>query len=46
MDKLRKHYSHLEMGWFLARKAWALSWYMATDSAEYCMLIDKWVWSK
>ena len=26
MDKLRKHYSHLTEGWFLARKAaWALS---------------------
>jgi len=26
MDRLRKHYSHLAEGWFLARKAvWALS---------------------
>ena len=26
MDRLRKHYSHLAEGWFLARKAaWSLS---------------------
>ena len=47
MDRLRKHYSHLAEGWFLARKAaCALSGCMATDSAEYCMLINEWVWSK
>ena len=35
MDSLRKHYSHLAEGWFLARKAaWALSGCMATDSAD------------
>ena len=47
MDKLRKHYSHLAEGWFLARKAaWSLSGCMATDSADYYMLVNKWVWSK
>ena len=47
MDKLRKHYSHLVGGWFLARKAaLALSGCMTTDGANYCMLVNKWVWSK
>ena len=47
MDRLRKHYSHLVDGWFLARKAaWALSRCMTTDSADYCMLVNEWVWSK
>ena len=33
--------------WFLARKAaWSLSRCMATDSADYCMLVNEWVWSK
>ena len=37
---------HVE-GWFLARKAaWALSRCMATDSADYYMLINEWAWSK
>ena len=45
MDRLRKHYSHLAVGWFLARKAaWGLSRCMTTESAEYCMLINEWVW--
>ena len=36
MDRLRKHYSHLAEGWFLAKKAaWALKVCMATDSAVY-----------
>ena len=36
MDRLRKHYSHLAEGWFLARMAaWALSGCMATDSADH-----------
>ena len=41
IDKLRKHYSHLAEGWFLTRKAanWALSRCMATNSADYCMLV-------
>ena len=47
MDRFRKHYSHLAEGWFLARKAaWALSGCMATDSADYYMLVNEWVWSK
>ena len=34
-------------GWFLARKAaWALSGCMATDSADYYVLVNEWVWSK
>ena len=49
MDRLRKHYSHLAEGWFLARKAawpWALSGCMATDtSADYYMLVNEWAWS-
>ena len=47
MDRLRKHYSHLAEGWFLASKAaWALSGCMATDSADYYMLVTEWVVSK
>jgi len=46
MDRLRKHYSHLAEGWFLARKAaWALGGCMATDSADYYMFVNEWVWS-
>ena len=47
MDRLKKHYSHLAEGWFLARKAaCALSGCMATDSADYYMFVNEWVWSK
>ena len=47
MGRLRKYYSHLAEGWFLAGKAaWALSGCMANDSADYCMLVNEWVWSK
>ena len=47
MDRLRKHYSHLAEGWFLARKAaWSLSGCMTTNSADYYMLVNDWVWSK
>ena len=47
MDRPRKHYSHLAEGWFLARKAaWSLSGCMATDSTDYYMLVNEWVWSK
>ena len=43
MDRLRKNYSHLVGGWFLASKAaWALSGCMTNKSANYCMLV-KWV---
>ena len=41
MDRLRKCYSHLVGGSFLAGKAaWALSRCMKTESADYCMLVD------
>ena len=44
MDRLRKH---LAEGWFLARKAaCALSGCMASDSADYYILVNEWVWSK
>ena len=47
MDRLRKPYTHLVEGCFLARKAaWALSGCMTTDSADFCMLVNEWVWSK
>ena len=39
--------TRLAEGWFLERKgAVALNGCMATDSAEYCMLVNEWVWSK
>ena len=42
MDRLRKHYFHLADGWFLARKAaLTLSGCMATDSADYYMLVNE-----
>ena len=47
MERLRKHYSHLVEGWFLASKAaWALSGCMTSNSADYCMLVNEWGWSK
>ena len=47
MDRLRKRYSHLVGGSFLAGKAaWALSWCMTTKSADYCMLVNEWAWSR
>ena len=47
LDRFRKHYSHLVGGSFLAGKAaWALSWCMTTESADYCMLINEWAWSR
>ena len=47
MDRHRKHYSHLVGGSFLAGKAaWALSGCMATESADYCMLVNEWAWSR
>ena len=42
MDRLRKHFPHLAEGWFLARKAaLALCGCMATDSADYYMLVNE-----
>ena len=45
MHRLRKRYSHLVGGSFLAWKAaWALSGCLTTESADYCMLVNKWAW--
>ena len=45
MDRLRKRYSHLVGGSFLAGKvAWTLSGCMTTESADYCMLVNEWAW--
>ena len=45
MDRLRKRCSHLVGGSFLAGKAaWALSGCRTTESADYCMLVNEWVW--
>ena len=46
-DRLRKRYSHLVEGSFLAGKvAWTLSGCMTTESADYCMLVNEWAWSR
>ena len=45
MSKDRKHYSHLEGGSFLAGKvSWAPSRRLTTESTDYCMLVNEWVW--
>ena len=47
MDRLIKRYSHLVGGSFLAGKvAWTLSGCMTTESADYCMLVNEWAWSR
>ena len=47
MDKLRKFYSQLVGGSFLAGKAaWAQSRCMTTVSADYCMFVNEWVWTR
>ena len=47
MERLRKHYSHLVGGSFLAGKAaWALSKCMTTKSADHCMLVNEWARSR
>ena len=47
MDRLRKCYSHLVGGSFLARKvAWTLSRCMTTESADYCIFVNEWAWSR
>ena len=39
MDRLR----NTTLTWFLARKAaWAVSGCMATESADYCILVNEW----
>ena len=44
MDRLRKCYSHLVGGSFLAGEAaWVLSGCLTTESADYCMLVKEWV---
>ena len=43
VDRLRKHYSHLVGGSFLAGKAaWAPSGRMTTESDDHCMLVNEW----
>ena len=45
MSRLRKRYSHLSGGSFLAGKAsWALSGCLPIESADYCMLVNEWAW--
>ena len=45
MSRLRKLYSHLSGGSFLAGKAfWALSGCLPAVSADYCMLANEWTW--
>ena len=42
---MSKCYSHLSEGSFLAEKAsWALSGCLPIKSADYCMLVNEWVW--
>ena len=45
MNTLRKCYSHLSGGSFLAEKAsLALSGCLPIESADYCMLVNEWAW--
>ena len=45
MDRLRKRYSELVGGSFLAEKAaWALSGCLTNESADYYMLVNEWAW--
>ena len=47
IDRLRKRYSHLVGGSFLAGKgAWTLSGCMTTKNADYRILINEWAWSR
>ena len=42
-NRLRKLYCHFVGGSSLAGKAaWALSRWLPTDNADYCMLVNKW----
>ena len=44
MDRLRKCYPH-QLGSFLARKAsLALSGCLPSKDADYCILVNEWVW--
>ena len=45
MSRLRKRYSHLSGGSFLAGKAsWALSGCLPIESADQCMFVNEWAW--
>ena len=45
MDRLKKRYSHLVGGLFLAGKAvLALSTCLTNESADYCLLVNEWTW--
>ena len=45
MDRLRKRYSHLTGGSFLAGKAaWDLNGCLTTENGGHCMLINEWAW--
>ena len=45
MNRLRKCYSHLLGGSFLARKAsWVLNGCLPTKNADYCVLVNEWAW--
>ena len=45
INRLRKHYSHLLGGSLLAGKAaWGFSGCLPTENADYCTLVNEWVW--
>ena len=45
MSRLRKRYSHLSGGSFLAgRASWALSRFLPIENADHCMLINECAW--
>ena len=45
MRRLRKPYSHLSGGSFLAGKAsWSLIGCLPIESADHCMLVNEWAW--
>ena len=47
MDRLTKCYFHLVGGSFLVGKvAWTLSRCMTTESADHCMFVNEWPWSR
>ena len=47
MNRRRKHYSHLVGSSFLAGKGlWALSRSLPIESADYCIVINAWAWSR
>ena len=45
INRLRKCYSHLVGGSFLAEKAaWALSGFLPSENTDYCTLVIEWAW--